>query len=209
MGESFGIVFQFRSRFFKLVDIEWGADNSFYFMPCSYESELGTRLKTRTDDLGRILLNINEIETGHFPTRKITRHPSGYYHLKDVTGSGGKREKDGLVGPAFKDTPGFYVFLTALPQSIETLVEVQQPQPTDIIANLPDIIEPFIVKFAVWNKNVKIEMPMPPGKYLRDGVIAIKTESLEFGMVIMFENIEKSSPDVTANFPVRTCYIIQ
>lgn len=209
MAKVFGIVFKYLSRHFKLVDIEWGTDNSFYFLPYRHEAEIGTRLKTRVDEFGRIILNVHEIETTNFPAKKISRHPSGFFHIKDVEGSGGNREKDGLRGPAFKETDGFYVFLVACPQSIEKLVEVQKPDLTDIIAELPDGIEPFTVQFAVWNKNVRVSMPLSPGKYLGNGAITVTNENLEYGMVIMFVNVENTTPEHEAEFPARTCYIVR
>ena len=209
MGNSTGIVFDFRSHYFKLVDIEWGKDNSFYFLPYQHEAEVGTRLKVEVDDTGQMLLGINEIQSGHFPTRKITRHPSGYFHLKDVVGSGGNREKDGLIGPAFKDTDGFYVFLVACPQAIETLVEVEKPELTDIIVHLPDTIEPFTVQFAVWNKKVKVKIPIQRGEFLGNGVIGVSIDSLEYGLLIMFPNLRKTKPETISQFPVRTCYIVR
>lgn len=209
MGYTYGLVFHFRSKYYKLVDIEWGLDNSFYFLPQRHESEIRTRLKTEVDESGLIALDLDEIEGNHFPGRKISRHPSGYYHIKDVVGAGGLREKDGLTGPAFKDTGGFYVFLVACPQAIETLVEVDAPGTTDIIAKLPDEIEPFTVQFAVWDKAVNVKIPMTPGKYLGDGVIVVANESLKYGMIIMFVNVTNMTPDLPHPFPARTTYIIR
>lgn len=209
MGNLTGIVFHFRSRYFKLVDIEWGKDNSFYFFPSQYKAEVGTRLKTEIDDVGRIVLSINEIQSGHFHTKKISRHPSGYFHIKDVVGPGGNREQDGLIGPAFKDTDGFYVFLVACPQAIDTLVEIEDPKPTDIIANLPDSIEPFTVQFAVKKKNVTVNIPTQSGEFLGNGVIGVNIDSLEYGLVIMFVRLGKTSPETIVTFPVRTCYIVR
>ena len=86
-----GIVFDYGGKYYKLVDIEWGSDNSFYFLPYRHEAEFGERLKTETDVQGKIILRLDKIEKDSFPTKKISRHPSGFFHLKDVTGSGGQR----------------------------------------------------------------------------------------------------------------------
>lgn len=119
---------------------------------------------------------------------EITRHPSGYFHIKDVVGRGGNREKDGLIGPAFKDINGFYVFLVACPQAIDTLVETAKPESTDIIANLPDTIEPFTVQFAVWNKKSTVKIPARTDEFLGNGVIAIGIDNLDFGLVMLFHS---------------------
>lgn len=209
MNNATRIVFHYRLKHFKLVDIQWGKDNSFYFMPHQHDSEVGTRLKTQWDKYGRLVLHIDEVQTDCFPTRKITRHPSGYFHIKDVVGRGGNREKDGLVGPSFKDGNGFYVFLVACPQAIDTLVELAKPEPTDIIANLTDSMEPFTVQFAVWEKKRAISMPTQTGEFLGNGVIALGIDNLDFGLVMMFVNIRKTVPGALVPFPVRTCYIVR
>src|SRR5262249_12712095 len=138
MSKKTGIVFNHRSKHRKLVDISWGRDNSFYFMPCTADAQVGERIRAERDAEGRIVLSIDEVQTGCFPTRKISRHPSGYFHIKDTVGAGGRREQDGLIGPAFKDIDGFHVCLVACPQAIETLVETPSPDPSDVIVNLPD-----------------------------------------------------------------------
>jgi hypothetical protein len=118
MNKKTGIVFKHKSKHRKLVDITWGADNSFYFMPCTDDAQIGERIKAERDSEGRVVINIDEVQTGCFPTKKISRHPSGYFHIKDTAGAGGRREKDGLIGLAFKDIDGFFVFLVACPQAI-------------------------------------------------------------------------------------------
>ncbi|MCA8995015.1 MAG: hypothetical protein KDA88_23765, partial [Planctomycetaceae bacterium] len=138
MTKRSGIVFSYRGRQFKLVDIEWGADNSFYFMPRQHDAEVGQRICTEHRDDGRLVLNIDQVQSGCFPTRKISRHTSGYFHIKDVVGRGGNREKDGLIGPSFKEMGGFYTFLVICPQAIETLVCVDKPEPTHVIVQLPE-----------------------------------------------------------------------
>lgn len=203
-----GIVFDYRGKYFKLVDIEWGPDNSFYFLPHKRDEEIGERLKTETDNIGTIRLSIDEIEKGCFPTKKISRHPSGYFHLKDVVGAGGKREKDGLTGPAFKDT-NFYVFIVACPQEIDTLVQIEKPNPTEIIIHLPESIEPFTLQFAVWDKKNKIRIPFSPSELLGNGAIVIGNENQNYDLVIMLVNVEKTSPKVDVRFPKRTCYIVR
>ena len=203
-----GIVFDYRGKFYKLVDIEWGADNSFYFLPYRHDAEIGERLKTETDDAGTIRLSIDEIENGCFPTKKISRHPSGFFHLKDAVESGGKRERDGLIGPAFKDTD-FYVFIVACPQAIDTLVQLEEPNPTDIIVHLPESIEPFTLQFAVWDKKNKIKIPFEPSELLGNGAIAIGNDNQDYGLVIMLVNVRIISPRVNVRFPKRTCYIVR
>jgi hypothetical protein len=203
-----GIVFDYRSKYFKLVDIEWGSDNSFYFLPYKHDAEIGERLRIETDDTGTIRLSIDEIENGCFPTKKISHHPSGYFHLKDAVGAGGKREKDGLIGPAFKDTD-FYVFILACPQAIDTLVQIEKPNPTEIIVHLPESIEPFTIQFAVWDKKKKIKIPFEPSELLGNGAIAIGNDNQDYGLVIMLVNVRKTSPEVDVRFPKRTCYIVR
>jgi hypothetical protein len=201
-----GIVFDYCGKYYKLVDIEWGSDNSFYFLPYRYEAEFGERLKTETDEHGRVILSLDEIEKGGFPTKKISRHPSGFFHLKNAIGSGGKREKDGLIGPAFKNTE-FYIFIVACPQAIDTLVQIEKPNSTDVIVHLPISIEPFTLQFAVWDKKNKIKIPFLPSELLGNGVIAIRNDNQDFGLVIMLVNVRKTSPEVVVRFPKRTCYI--
>jgi len=209
MAKLSRLVFQYRSRYFKLVDIEWGDDNSFYFLPCQHEAEIGTRLKTEIDESGNLNLKLNEVETNRFPTRKISRHSSGYIHIKDVIGSKGKRETDGLIGPAFKDVAGFYVFLLVFPQKIDSLVETEMPSATDMLIELPNSIEPFSVQFAVFDKKAKIKIPMSPGEYLGDGVIQVTHNSQEYGMIVMLANVQKTKSELVLNFPARTCYIVR
>ncbi len=204
-----GIVFQQRAKFFKLVDIQWGKDNSFYFLPRQHDAEVGSRIKTELDGAARMVLHVGEVQQGCFPTKKISRHPSGYFHIKDVVGRGGQREKDGLVGPSFAAIDGFYVFLVACPQAIDTLVEVEKPEPTDVIAHLPDEIVPFTVQFAVWDKKKTVKIPNRPGELLGNGVIQLEIDDLDFGLVMMFIVVGKTSPEVVVPFPARTCYLVR
>jgi hypothetical protein len=49
MPKKTGIVFNHKSKYRKLADIEWDADNSFYFMPCTDNAQIGERMKTERD----------------------------------------------------------------------------------------------------------------------------------------------------------------
>ncbi|MBK9928100.1 MAG: hypothetical protein IPP66_22750 [Anaerolineales bacterium] len=209
MNNSVGIIFSFQSHYYRLADIEWGADNSFYFLPSQHETEVGTRVKSYTEDSGRLVIKPNELEYGKFPTRKISRHQSGFYHIKDVTGSGGNREKDGLRGPAFRETSGFYVFLVACPQEINTMVKTEPDSNRDVIINLPDWIEPFSVQFAAHRKNVNIELKTRPGELLGDGVVQINNSNFEYGLIIFLLNVQKGKPDEVLRFPTKTFFLIQ
>lgn len=209
MNNKSGIAFGFRGKFFKLVDFEWGKDNSFYFMPRQHDAQIGERITTEKDENGQLYLQTTEVKTGCFPTKKISRHPSGYLHIKDTAGRGGNREKDGLIGPSFTQMDGFYTFLVICPQSIENLVEVERPEPTDVTVNLPDNIEPFTVQFAVWDKKRAVKIPMQEGAFLGNGVVTLQIDALDHGLVMMFVNVSKASPDVEVLFPVRTCYIVR
>jgi hypothetical protein len=208
MPKKTGIVFKHKAKHRKLVDVEWGTDNSFYFMPCTDNAQIGERIKTERDPEGRLVLSIDEVQAGCFPTAKISRHPSGYFHIKDTVGAGGRREKDGLIGPAFKDINGFFVFLVACPQAIDTLVETPAPHPTDVIVNLPEGIEPFTVQFALWDKTKTISIPVQNGQVLGNGAVTLEIDDLNFGLVIMLMAVGKPAPDTVVRWPARTCYIV-
>jgi hypothetical protein len=208
MSKKTGIVFKHKSKHRKFVDIEWGTDNSFYFMPCTHSAQIGERIQTERDPEGRLALNIDEVQTGCFPTTKISRHPSGYFHIKDTMGAGGRREKDGLIGPAFKAIDGFFVFLVACPQSIETLVATPIPDPTDLIVNLPDGIEPFTIQFALWDKTKSVTIPVQPGQALGNSPVTLEIDSLDFGLVIMFLAVGQPTAETVVRWPARTCYIV-
>ena len=208
MSKKTGIAFKHKSKHRKLVDIGWGKDNSFYFMPCTDNAQIGERIKSERDPEGRLVLSIDEVQTGCFPTTKISRHPSGYFHIKDTAGAGGHREKDGLIGPAFKDIDGFFVFLVACPQSIETLVETPIPDPTDVIVNLPDGIEPFTIQFALWDKTKNVTIPVQPGQALGSSPLTLEIDDLDFGLVIMFLAVGKPTAETVVRWPARTCYIV-
>jgi hypothetical protein len=208
-GNTTGIVFHFRSKYFQLVDIQWGKDNSFYFLPHQHDAEVGERVKTELDEAGRLVLHPNELQSGCFPTKKISRKQSGFFHIKDVVGAGGNREKDGLRGAAFKDMNGFFVILAVCPQAIDTLVEIEKPELTDIVMNLPDPVEPFTVQFAVWDKKRPPRILGQPGEYLGNRVVAIGIDNLEFGLIVMFVNVKNLAPETVVPFPVRTCYIVR
>lgn len=208
MNHRTGIVFDYQGSHYRLVDVEWGNDNSFYFLPHQHDAEVGQRIKTERDSVGRLVLHIDEIQAGCFPTKKISRHPSGYLHVKDVVGRGGNRERDGLIGPAFKDVQ-FFVFLVACPQAIDALVRIEKPEPTDIIVHLPAAIEPFTVQFAVWDKRQTVRVHTRPGELLGNGAITVQSDNLDYGLAIMLLNVAKTSPDISMRFPARTWYLIQ
>lgn len=209
MNNSFSIIFSFQSNYYLLVNIEWGTDNSFYFLPAQHEAEVGTRVKSKIENSGELVIEPNELEYEKFPVRKISRHQSGFYHIKDVTGSGGNREKDGLRGPAFSETNGFYVFLVACPQEISTMVKAEPDLTRDVIIDLPEWIEPFSVQFAVHRKNVNVELRTRPGELLGDGVIQIANSNYEYGLVIFLLNVQKGKPDEVLHFPIKTFFLIQ
>jgi hypothetical protein len=208
MSTKTGIVFKHKSKYRKLVDIEWGADNSFYFMPCTDNAEIGERIKTERDPEGRLVLSIDEVQVGCFPTTKISRHPSGYFHIKDTVGRGGRREKDGLKGLEFKDIDGFFVFLVACPQAIDALIETPNPDPTDVIVNLPEGIEPFTVQFALWDKTKNITIPVSNGQLLGNGAVTLAIDDLTFGLILMLFAVRKPAPETVVRWPARTCYIV-
>lgn len=208
MNKKIGFVFNHKSKYRKLVDIGWGADNSFYFMPCTASAQIGDRIKSERDAEGRITLSIDEVQTGCFPTTKISRHPSGFFHIKDTVGRGGRREKDGLRGPAFKDIDGFFVFLVACPQAIDTLVETTTPDPTDVIANLPESIEPFTVQFALWDKTKNVTIPVKEGQALGEAPVTVEIDDHNFGLVIMLLGVGKPIRETLVRWPARTCYIV-
>ena len=206
MSKKTGIVFNHKSKYRKLVDIEWGKDNSFYFMPCTADAQIGERIKSERDSEGRLVLSVGEVQTGCFPTKKISRHPSGYHHTKDVPGPGGRREKDGLIGPAFKDIDGFFIFLVACPQPIDTLVELPAPDPTAVTVTVPEDSEPFTVQFAIWDKRKAL--PTNFGNVLGGGVVTLEIDDLNFGLVIMLKPVGKVTPETIVQWPARTCYLM-
>lgn len=208
MSKKAGIVFLHKLKHRRLVDFEWGSDNSFYFMPCTDGAQVGERIKTDRDQGGGLLLSVNEIQTGCFPTTKISRHPSGYFHVKDTVGPGGRREQDGLVGPAFKDIDGYFVFLVVCPQAIDTLVEAQAPDPTDVVVSLPDEIEPFTVQFALWDKSKSVFIPVQNGQLLGNGAVRLAIDDQSFGLAIMLVAVGKSVAETVVRWPARTCYIV-
>ena len=206
MNAQLGIVFQYRAKFYRLVDIEIGSDGSLYFLPRHHDSEVGRRLKIDQDKDGQIILNVNEVEHGCFPTKKFSRHPSGYIHIKDVEGKGGRREKDGLKGVAFKDV-GFHVVITICPQTINTLVEIDLPSATDVQIHLSDVIDPFNVQVAVWDGKTPIPK-FVPGEFMGDRAITCRVDGQDFGLVFMFPFVKKTHAG-PIHFPVRTCCIMQ
>lgn len=207
MNNRTGISFAHRGRCFKLADIEWGKDNSFYILPHQHDEEVGERLVTETDSDGHLVLSIDEVKAGCFPVKKISRHTSGIYHIKDVSGKGGSREKDGLKGPSFKDADGFFTFLVICPQAIDTLVEVASPDPTHIKIDFTEPIAPFTVQIAVWDKNRQVTLRDPQGTFLGPP-ISLSMDDYDHGLMFMFPKVIVP-PGTPARFPVRTCYIIQ
>lgn len=201
-----GIVFQYRTKFYRLVDIEIDSDGSLFFLPRQHDSEVGRRLKVERDEKGQMILNVTEVEEGCFPTKKLSRHQSGYFHVKDVEGKGGRREVDGLEGVAFRDI-GFHVVLTICPQRIDTLVEIESPLATDVQVHLPDHIEPFTVQIAVWDGKAPVPK-LPPGEFMGDGAVTCAIDGQEFGLFLMFPFVKKTHAG-PINFPVRTCCIMQ
>jgi hypothetical protein len=206
-----GVVFSYRSRFYKLLDVEWrtdSPDNSFYFLPCQHEYEVGNRISGEKDAKGNLILAIDTVKTGCFPVRKISRHESGIFHLKDKASRSrdGKREKDGLRGPAFQDV-AFWTIVAVAPQAIDTLVEIPSPQTTDVQIHLPETVSPFTIQFAVW--DMKTAFPM--GDNLLGGVITVQIQNKPRGLVIsVLPVVKTSSPETRpSGFPVRTFYLVQ
>ena len=93
------------------------------------------------------------------------------------------------------------------PQAIETLVEIESPSATDVIAHLPDDIAPFTVQLAVWDGKTPIPKSSP-GELMLDGVITLRLDGKDFGLVFMFPFVKKAHTGPMP-FPVRTCYILQ
>jgi hypothetical protein len=208
-----GLVFTFRSRYYKLLDVEWRTDtpdNSFYFLPRQHEDEVGNRIGMERDASGRLVLAIDTLNTGCFPMRKVSRHQSGVFHIKDTASRSrkGKREKDGLRGPAFQDI-AFWTILAVAPQAIETLLEVPGPLPTDVQIHLPATVTPFTVQFAVWDKRTPIP-PFPSGGDLLGGIITIDIANKTHGLTIsVLPVVKTSAPETPSCFPARTFYIVQ
>jgi hypothetical protein len=206
MSNKSGVTFEYQQKLFSLVDFEWGKDNSFYFMPHQHEVEVGQRIVSNKDQNGNLKLNIKDVQSGCFPTKKISRHPSGYFHIKDTVGSSGNREKDGLIGPSFGEIDAFYTFLVICPQSIGTLVQVEQANPAHVIVHLPNLTEPFTVQFAIWDKKRNVSLPAPPETFLGNGVITLQIDNLDYGLVIMLPKVKTT---FSGDFPIRTCYIVR
>jgi hypothetical protein len=207
--QTTGLLFTYRSKQYKLLDVEWRtdkSDNSFYFLPHQHDCEIGKRLCTERDANGRLVIAIDKVMTGCFPTRKISRHESGFFHVKDTASRsrGGKRETDKLRGPAFKDI-AFWTILVVGPQAIETLVEVPSPLPTDIQIQLPNDVAPFTVQFAIWD----LKTPFPMRDELLGGVISIEIDKKPRGLVLSLLPVKKISPETPNRFPIRTFYLVQ
>ena len=208
-----GVVFSYRSRYYKLLDVEWrtdSPDNSFYFLPRQHEYEVGNCLGTDRDDNGHLVLAIDKVKTGCFPMRKISRHQSGLFHFKDTDSRSrdGKRKKDGLRGPAFRDI-SFWTIVVVAPQAVETLVEVPGPLPTDVQVHLPDPVPPSTVQFAVWDMKTPFP-PFPAGGDLLGGFITIEIHDKPRGLVIsVLPVVKQSDPETPSCFPIRTFYLVQ
>jgi hypothetical protein len=209
MGLKTGITFHYLDRYFEFVDIELGNDNSFYFLPKQHEIELGDRIITSLDGQGNIMLKVDEIRQSGFLRRKISRHPSGYYHIKNVVGKGGSRQQDGLRGLPFAQMGGFHAFLVLAPQEISTLPEVVSPDPSHVTTHLPDSVEPFTVQFAVRDKNCTVDLDFKAGELLGGGVISIVPEQHQFGLVIMLVNLGVIDASTKPQFPIRTFVIVR
>jgi hypothetical protein len=80
MPKKTGIVFRHKAKHRKLVDIEWGTDNSFYFMPCTDNAQIGERIKTERDPEGRLVLSIDEIQERSL-TKRFTGAPTSAERL--------------------------------------------------------------------------------------------------------------------------------
>jgi hypothetical protein len=203
-----GLTFKFKNRFFQLVEIEVGADNSFYFLPLQPEAQVGERIRTSNTQADQLHLMLDEIESGGFPVRKISRHPSGYYHSKDVRGSGGNRAKNGLRG-ARMDDHKYYPFLVIGPQRIENLDEKKLAPTHHIIIELPNEIEPFTVQFAWCARDASIDVHFAPSELLGSGMVVVDHQNLRFRLCIALVNIRLSAGITQTEFPARTFYIVR
>ena len=208
--QTLGFVFGYGGKHYRLLDLQFGSDNSFYFIPSQHEAEVGQHLEWHTDENGVVVFDPSKVISGGFPTRKISRHPSGYLHIKDVVGPGGNREKDGLKGPAFSGINGSHVILVAFPQRIDSLVEIGAPNPaTDLVVGLPDSIEPFTVQFAVWDKKTPPDKFVWPQPILGGGGVVMQSNEQPYGLIAGLFAIAVTGPAVTVPFPQRTVYLVQ
>ncbi|MBZ0145791.1 MAG: hypothetical protein K8F56_19690 [Rhodocyclaceae bacterium] len=209
MAAGTGITFHHVGRYFEFVDVEWGSDNSLYFMPKQVEAELGDRLVCSREGDSRFVWKVDEYRSTGFPRRKVSRHQSGYLHVKDVVGSGGRREKNGLRGQPFVELGGFYPIVVMAPQAITTLPEVAEPNPSHIVTHLGEGIEPFTVQFGLWDKHVNVDFMPEPGELLGNGLISIAPDDHKFGLVVAVVNLRLASQDIRPQFPLRTLIMVR
>ncbi len=196
-----GVLFSQQGLFYKFLVIEFGSDNSFYFLPCQHDAEVGKRIKAKNSEHGSIQFDPSEVVSGCFPMRKISRHPSGYFHIKDVVGPGGRREIDGLKGPSFEQIKSSFIFLVACPQQINTMIKVDIPSENDLVIYLPDEIEPFTVQFAVWNKKVLPHQFASPDEMLGDNVVVMISKEYSYGLLLGLVKDPKNKPKYRNTFP--------
>jgi hypothetical protein len=198
------LVFEYRNRYFKLLNFIHSKDGSFYFTIYRHDNELTERIQTEETPTGGILLSVEEVVQGQFPAAKISRHRSGCVHVQSK-----KREieRKGIQSVPFDDI-AFQVILVVCPQEIDRLVEIDKPRQSDLVVHLPDCIEPFVVQFAVHDRRIQVKVPVAQDELLGGKAISVSAEGQSHGLVIMLVNVRKPSPETALNFPARTCYLV-
>jgi len=197
-----GISFKFKNSYHSFMDIDWAADGSLYFMPHLEESQYCERIASRTDERGRLTLEVGKVLTDRFPLRKISCHASGAYHVKDEVGRGGRRQVDGLRMVPFRKAGAFRPFLAMAPPAPWLLPTASAPNTQHVMIALPDDVSPFIIHFVLHDKALGARIRFGPGTLLGNGAVEVVNTQHPFSLITYLTCVDHA-PGTERRFPER------